>query len=315
MSRVTNHPLGNAIFPYAVTSTMKLLVTIPHFFSGPRTDSETRSGKYASQHVNAAARLEALRSSVDALHQTFGPSQAMIQQSQRRTIAANTQSRHTIHVVLVVNGDNHLLNEAGFSPTVAQPFCVDGDPMHLGFHCQTILRDRWGNYDYYGYIEDDLIVRDPWLFDKLKWFNGHVDNGKLLLPNRYEVAPDLAYKKCYLDGDLAANVTEPFQDIGVEPELSSIVMGKSIRMIRPLNPHSGCYFLNAQQMKTWINQHHFGHRCCDFIGPLESAATLGVMRTFQIYKPAPENANFLEIQHFGHRFMDLIRMPGTAPVG
>lgn len=287
---------------------MKLLFTIPHFFGGPQVGEEAKSGKYASQRANSATRLSAIQSCIYRLHQTFGNSQAMIHQAERRTVSANTQSRHEIHIVIVVNGQNHLLDEAHFPATLCQPFSVDDDPMHLGFHCQTILRDRWGNYDYYGYLEDDLILSDPWFFDKLKWFNGHVDQGKVLLPNRFEYGDDLAYKKCYLDGDLAPRVTEKFQDTTVDPELRSTVMGKPIRMVRPLNPHSGCYFLNAEQMKTWINQPHFGQRSSDFVGPLESAATLGIMKTFQIYKPAVENASFLEIQHHGDRFLRLIRL-------
>jgi hypothetical protein len=38
----------------------------------------------------------------------------------------------------------------------------------------------------------------------------------------------------------------------------------------------------------------FFDRDTSFIGPLESAATLGIMRAFRIYKPAPEHAAFLE---------------------
>ncbi|QDT08133.1 calcium-binding protein [Planctomycetes bacterium K23_9] len=287
---------------------MKLLLTIAHFFGGSRHDGEEKSGKYASQRADAATRLRAIRGCVDRLHQSFGSFQAMIYQAERRTVPANTKSRHEIHSVIVVAGNNHLLNEANFPEQVCQPFSIDDDPMHMGFHCQTIMRDRRGNYDYYGYVEDDLILNDAWFFDKLKWFNGHVDNKKVLLLNRFEFGDDLAYKKCYLDGDLASRVTENFQDITQDPELRSTVMGKSIRFVRPLNPHSGCYFPNADQMKTWINQPHFGQRDSSFVGPLESAATLGVMKTFQIYKPAPENANFFEIQHHGHRFLSLVRL-------
>ena len=48
-------------------------------------------------------------------------------------------------------------------------------------------------------------------------------------------------------------------------------------------------------------------RDTSFVGPLESAATLGIMRTFKVYKPARENANFLEVEHYGRRFSSLIR--------
>jgi hypothetical protein len=40
-----------------------------------------------------------------------------------------------------------------------------------------------------------------------------------------------------------------------------------------------------------------------FAGPLESAATYGIMRTFEIYKPARENASFLEVRHLDNRYL------------
>lgn len=292
---------------------MRLLFTIPHFFDGSRDGSakpdSDKPNKYASQTSTSSERVNAVRETVYSLHQTFGHSQAMIELANRRTVPANGDAKHEIHVVMAVSGNSHLLNETVFSPEMCQTMPIDGDPMHLGFHCHNIMRDRWGNYDYYGYLEDDLALTDPWFFEKLRWFNGHVGDEKVLLPNRFERANSAVYKKCYLDGDLADHVTTPFQDISKEPELSSTVMGKSIRFARPRNPHSGCFFLNASQMKTWINRPDFGTPTSDFVGPLESAASLGVMKTFQVYKPAIENANFLEIEHYGTRFSDLVRVP------
>jgi hypothetical protein len=83
-------------------------------------------------------------------------------------------------------------------------------------------------------------------------------------------------------------------------------MEQNVKFQRSLNPHSGCYFLNAEQLEYWTKQPHFLDRDCSFIGPLESAATLGMMKTFKIYKPSPANSNFLEIQHFGANFLSLI---------
>ena len=45
------------------------------------------------------------------------------------------------------------------------------------------------------------------------------------------------------------------------------------------------------------------------VGPLESAATLGVMRTFRVYKPADANAAFLELEHTGSGFLNRIKPP------
>lgn len=83
-------------------------------------------------------------------------------------------------------------------------------------------------------------------------------------------------------------------------------MNTPIVFRRALNPHSGCYFLNSRQMQHWIEQPYFLDRDTSFVGALESAATLGIMRAFKIYKPAPQHGNFLEIQHFGTAFLSLI---------
>ena len=39
---------------------------------------------------------------------------------------------------------------------------------------------------------------------------------------------------------------------------------------------------------------------------LQEAA--GIMRTFRVYKPAVENANFLEIEHYGTGFISQLRL-------
>lgn len=288
---------------------MRLLFVIPHFFNATaRRDSQPDlRGNHGSVTSPVELRVDAIRRTVMSLHQTFGRSQAMIRHADRRTVAANEAVRHEVHLVIVTTSQEHLLDRAELPGDSYHHCSIDGDPTRLGFHCHDILRDRWGNYDYYGYLEDDLSITDAWFFEKLRWFNSYVGDDHLLMPNRYERAQGMAYNKCYLDGDLSSHVSEPFQDITDRPQLKSTVMGRSVRFIRPLNPHSGCFFLNSTQMQTWIGQPFFGSRDTSFIGPLESAATLDVMKTFRIYKPAPENASFLEIEHHGSRFIALIR--------
>jgi hypothetical protein len=69
------------------------------------------------------------------------------------------------------------------------------------------------------------------------------------------------------------------------------------------NPHSGCFFLNAAQIEKWASSPGFLDGDCSFAGPLESAASLGVMKNFRIYKPAFPNAGFLEIRHMHNRYL------------
>ncbi len=68
-------------------------------------------------------------------------------------------------------------------------------------------------------------------------------------------------------------------------------------------------------METWARQPYFLDRDTRFIGPLESAATLGIMRTFRVYKAAAENAGFFEIEHFGTSFLGQLRRRGDTAAG
>lgn len=277
---------------------MRILFTIPHFFGGG-------SGKHRSQGKNAESRMEALAKCIHSLHQHFGPQQDVLQIADKQAQSANCESKAELHIVVFTSGGKHVLDDLPVDANLYQHFPVDVDPMMLGFQCQRMLRDRWGNYDFYCYMEDDLILHDPWLFKKLTWFNKHVGNDKLLMPNRFEVSPSPQRHKGYVDGDLAPRVTQQWQDLSDKPELKSTVMGSTLFFKRPLNPHSGCYFLNAEQMAHWSRQKYFMDQDTSFIGPLESAATLGIMQAFKIYKPAPANANFLEVEHFGDQFLRL----------
>ncbi len=76
---------------------------------------------------------------------------------------------------------------------------------------------------------------------------------------------------------------------------------------RAKNPHAGCFFLNDRQMASWACQPYFLDRDTCFIGPLESAATLGIMRSFRVYKAGASSAAFFEIEHFGTSFLGELR--------
>ena len=85
---------------------------------------------------------------------------------------------------------------------------------------------------------------------------------------------------------------------------------------RPLNDTERRHLIsalrgNAESDRTIL----MDRRDTSFLGPLESAATLGILRTFSIYKPAPENAAFLEIAHAGNAFLGLIRSSHSPAPG
>jgi hypothetical protein len=289
---------------------MRLLFTIPHFYKPGGQGA--RDGRWHGAFAKRPeARIQALNACVAALHQLWGGKQCIIDQGQRITRPANQFIASELDVVICTTQGRHLIPKLSIDSTWYTHHATGAEPMGLGFECQAVLRDRLGRYDYYCYLEDDLIVHDPWFFAKLAWFTGHVGDDKLLQPNRFERAAGGLVHKAYIDGDLAPHVVNRFFESRRAPRLLGQVLGTSVVFRRALNPHAGCYFLNRAQMERWVKQPYFLDRDASFIGPLESAATLGILRTFKVYKTAPEHAGFFEIEHFGSAFLSLIRLPGA----
>ena len=57
-------------------------------------------------------------------------------------------------------------------------------------------------------------------------------------------------------------------------------------------------------MRIYVGSGHAAEIDTSFV-TLESAATLGMLKTFQLMKPAPGNGRFLTVQHGGRNFMGL----------
>lgn len=286
---------------------MKVLIVLPHYFDVRGDASFATHGSLATNARDR--RVAVVRQTFACLHQTFGPGQSMLHIADRRIVAANQSVSDQVHLIAVTRGDDHLLDDATIGNDVER-VSVDGDPQELGFAAHEILRDRFGDFDFVGYLEDDLWIRDAAWFQKLAWFNDNTDELSLLLPHRYEVRARTgpsSVRKLYIDGDLAPHVTASFQNITDRPDWKGQVMGRPVRWTRTLNPHSGCFFLSRRQAQRWFAQSHFADRDRSFVGPLESAATLSIARTFRVYKPAPENAAFLELEHGDRRFIHLVR--------
>ncbi len=286
---------------------MRLLFAIPHFF-----DPAPAERRHGSLGGDPRPRIQSLANSLAGLRQQFGRPQAVIDIGRMTTTPANYATAVTLDVIICTTGPRHLLDQLPLGPGYFGHHSTDADPKLLGFECHAILRDRLGAYDYYCFLEDDLRIRDPWLFVKLRWFNRQFGDEALLMPNRYELARDRIVHKAYVDGPLRPDVTARFQDVADKPTLEAEPFGQRVVFRRPLNPHSGAFFLNARQMEMWAAKPCFLDRDTSFVGPLESAATLGVMKTFRIYKPAPETGAFLEVEHPGTRFLSRIRLPGPS---
>lgn len=283
---------------------MKILFAIPHYFN-PQNHDPRGHGSLAAEHDTK--RLQALTACLLNIQQLFGRPQCTIDIARRTTTPANHAVATHADVLLCTTNDKHLLDRLTVGPSYYTHQPTNAEPLFLGYECHAALRDRLGGYDFYCYLEDDLVLRDPWFFVKLRWFVTHVGETSVLLPNRYEVAQDQIVHKAYVDGPLHPQVTARFQNLGEHPEVVGEALGQKVRFQRPRNPHSGGFFLTHNQFTHWTKRPYFLDRSKEFVGPLESAATLGVMRMFRIYKPAVDTASFLEVEHYVPAFLPLIR--------
>ena len=275
---------------------MRLLVTIPHYYR-----ASPGQGFYGSELDPQAVRVAMVTRCLAALHQAFGRQQLL---SGVVPAPANEAMSAELDVYVVTTADEHLVPH--LPRALFKHLAVGVARRELGFACHKLMQYHAASYDWFAYIEDAIEVTDPLLFDKLGWFNATFGGRALLQPNRFEVADDLSVMKLYVDGGMMKpGEAERFQDIRVRPRLEAEALGRRVVFQRVPNVHSGCFFLDGAQMRRLAAEPAFGAPADDFIGPLESAATLMLMRCFDVYKPARENAGFLEVHHLGRRFLVL----------
>lgn len=284
---------------------MRALITIPHYYAAS-------SASHGSSSPDPQPRARALTQCLAALHGVFGGSQERwVRAGDRLQPApANQASRVELDIVVCTTRGQHVLDRLMVPPGVYQHHATDAEPPLLGYECHAVLREHLGQYDFYGYLEDDLVLLDPAFFAKLTWFQALAGDACVLQPNRFELVHTTEQiKKVYIDFDLAAAAAHP----GAASAWRSQVLGTTLTLRLAANPHAGCFFLTESQLARWASQPYFLDRATSFVGPLESAASLGVVRTFQVYKPAPENASFLEIQHYGHAWSQKLSRVRFSP--
>lgn len=284
---------------------MRLLVTIPHYCR--RTAEGTVF--YGSESTAIPLRQRMVERCITALHQTFGSRQALFGPNMS---ACNTTMSAQLDVVLITSHDQHLVNSLP-RPLFAH-YATKVDPRHLGFVCHEFLREHAGRYDYYAYLEDDIEITDATFFHKLRWFSAQFGPATLLQPNRFETSGELNVLKLYIDGDTTRpELARQYQDIAIRPKLLADAFGRTFLFERVQNVHSGCFFLDARQLEDVARSPYFATPTGAFFGPLESAATLPIMHALKVYKPARENAGFLEVHHLGRRFLFADPIPPRVP--
>ena len=282
---------------------MKILITIVHHWN-PKGD-----GKHASLRPQGEPRLFGLQDQLLSLRR-LDTCQGVLNIEKMVVEDANQSLRHNFTIKVVTDGHNHVLDfmEDCYRNMIEEVPSKPSEPKKLGFEAHKVLANNLDkDYDLYAYFEDDLIIHDPLFFHKIYWFQQHIGENSVLMPHRYESywKPVDDVDRFYIDGPM------PREELSVlipnpPSPLSTSLPGGEVVFTSPLNPHSGCFVLTRKQMRHWTEQPWFLDGDSSLVSPLESAATLGLLKTFHLYKPQMPFASFLELQHWGTSFRSLI---------
>lgn len=272
---------------------MRVLLAIAHYFRAE--EGSTHSSTDAHRREQRAA---ALRQAIDSWRGTLGATTVL--NIEHRRFERIRGAVDGLNIVVLTNGSDHLLDEDHARARGVRHITVRlDDPRMLGFAARRLFAEARNAYDLFCYSEDDLRLTDPGFVAKIMAFQDTFGWRRLLMPNRFEWNPAGPTLKTWIDGDLRPGATEAWR--GPLPDEEFLRLGATA-FRRALNPHSGFHALTAVQLAHWMRQPHFGDDDCAFVSPLESAATLGVLKTFPIYKPFGPDAGFLEIEHLDTRF-------------
>ena len=285
---------------------MRLLFAVVHYY-------KAGNGRHGSLAADPVPRIDALRRLILQLHRLYGHPAGLLNHRQRRVDAVD-DGGGIVDIRVCVTGDCHVLDRLNDCQDLyRQEACHPEDPRLLGFAAQRVLfsacraAETAGEpFDYIAYLEDDILLTDADFFLKLRCFNRAFGDRYLLMPNRIETMEHQGQlRRFYIDGDYNPAASEAYRS-STGQMLCFPHLGEMVRFEQPSNLHSGCFFLNREQGHVYARSGHASEIDTSFHGPLESAATLGMLKTFQLMKPVPENGRFLTVEHGGRNFMGLV---------
>lgn len=288
---------------------MKILVVIPHYFGGDKVGGDNAAVNRSMRPNARQERATALARVLASLQTAFGPHAFGLNHSKGR--ARRVKAAHEIAVVILTLPDAHLLDH--LPPALRHSFqhaTVQCDPLRLGFVAHRLLGDEGAKFDYSVYLEDDVAIHDPLFFHKRRAFDAQFGPEALLQPQRYEIGGRRQLRKLYVDWAVNLRKTEAYQNIADRPRLSLDFGGDTYEMKRTSYPSSGCFILNAEQRRLWREGPYFLDGDESYFSPLDSAATLSVMKTFRIYKPCLDHSWFFEVEHVSPRWIGLLEPNG-----
>jgi hypothetical protein len=185
--------------------------------------------------------------------------------------------------------------------------------MFIEFFAQEIFLEAKDRFDYFLFLEDDILLGDACFLEKVEEFNRRSPYADaLLLPHRFELNEGVKYYDCrdfrnkMWTGPAGSDIRDVVNALTLITYESELLRRK-VRFAEYTNPHAAVHCLDRRQLGRWEATGRHWRGKVSWIGPLESAATGCLFEGFHLYKPHPENRWFLEVRHLGTKYSDRIR--------
>lgn len=289
---------------------MRILIVIPHFYA-PHHPEPVDRPRYGADKTSFDKRRAIVQRCLDQLNSNFIAGRYELDVSTRLLGATvfRTPARHHLDIILCVRQPAHLLDSLHL-PRGTRIGVTRNSPREIGFHCHKLLAHHVDQYDWFGYMEDDMAIEDPFFFDKIAWFNETFGDQYMLQPNRFEAVAARGDTKVYVDGPVPDDGVKiiPRQFTG-EKKVARL-LAQDVEFEARKNPMAGCFFMSRAQLQTWMQRPRFGETYVEFFGTMECAQILGPVLTFTVMKPSGLTSDFLEIRHLDPRLTRL-RSPNT----
>jgi hypothetical protein len=284
---------------------LRVLACIPHFFRRGAADSGMANG---SNSDTLESRLEQFRYCLKQLTAVLEPARFLMGSPGRIAHEQVEPVPQSIagEIMVVTVPENNLISEISAPPSLNASMW-SGPPRQLGYECRRVFAHHVGQYDFYLFIEDDTTILDPSFFRKIAAFYRAHGEDRILLPNRFEIfGPSHHGWRAYLDQPAFPNHRAPERPGPAELTLPSF--DGDVLFRKTTDGIAGAYIITDGQLRRWMVQPDFHvpapAALAAGLDPLE-LTQLPLGGSLPIYRPAPQNLDFLEVHHVPNRLSAL----------
>lgn len=179
------------------------------------------------------------------------------------------------------------------------------NPRHLPLACRDNLINAEPGADLTIYTEDDLVINDPFFFDKQLWFLNQTNSQAVLMPHRYELIPGARGRRLLPDGPLKPELISRFYQSQQNVASGRFLDGQNVSFDRTTNPHSGMFCISTAQAAL-LREKDLPR--AGFVSPLETAATLTVLQHFAVLKTNLAQRQFLWVEHAHNSYLEYLKV-------